>query len=114
MELKLMPIDRIGKVKSTAFLMNYCWTTRHVGEEIQQNSVIMANNNAQPLTTNEVYYPSNNTWKERAPMPTASEHLGSAIVDGKLYAIGGSLTHPSTNLNVTEVYDPAKTLGALR
>ncbi|HET6779700.1 MAG TPA: kelch repeat-containing protein [Nitrososphaera sp.] len=57
-----------------------------------------ANNNPHSLETNEVYYPSNNTWKERAPMPTARGHLASAIVDGKLYALGGRLTDPPTNL----------------
>jgi N-acetylneuraminic acid mutarotase/plastocyanin len=65
-------------------------------------------NSAHPESTNEVYYPSNNTWKERAPMPTAREHLASAVVDEKLYAIGGRVIDTSTNLNVTEVYDPSK------
>ena len=65
-------------------------------------------NSAHPVSTNEVYYPSNNTWKERAPMPTAREHLASAVVDEKLYAIGGRVIDTSTNLNVTEVYDPSK------
>ena len=30
--------------------------------------------------TNMAYNPTTNTWTERAPMPTAREHLASAVV----------------------------------
>ena len=40
-------------------------------------------------------------------MPTARNHLSSAVVDGKLYAIGGRTSGPSGNLNANEAYDPS-------
>jgi N-acetylneuraminic acid mutarotase len=41
-----------------------------------------------------------NTWQTMASMPTARQGLGAAVVDGKIYAIGGG-----TESN--EMYDPA-------
>lgn len=41
-----------------------------------------------------------NTWVFMAPMPTARSNLGVAVVDGKIYAIGGDAS--GTN----EMYDP--------
>jgi N-acetylneuraminic acid mutarotase len=43
-----------------------------------------------------------NTWTTKAPMPTARTLLGVAVVNDKIYAIGGC-TH---RLNVTEEYNP--------
>jgi N-acetylneuraminic acid mutarotase len=39
-------------------------------------------------------------------MPTARQHLSSAVVNGKLYAIGGRIAGKSSNLANTEAYDP--------
>lgn len=36
-----------------------------------------------------VYDPATNTWSELPDMPRARDHFGAAIVNGKLYAIGG-------------------------
>jgi hypothetical protein len=41
-----------------------------------------------------------NTWVQKTPMPTARSHLGVAVVNGKIYAIGGDSP-------VNEEYDPA-------
>jgi N-acetylneuraminic acid mutarotase len=55
--------------------------------------------------------PSEDTWKSVASMPTARAQLGVAVVNGKIYVIGGSNNGPSggpsgpTLLNVTEEYD---------
>ena len=46
-----------------------------------------------------------NEWTARKPMPTAREGLGVAVVNGKIYAIGG--LNNDTNLAVNEEYDPA-------
>ena len=43
-----------------------------------------------------------NTWTAKAPMPTARTLLGVAVVNDKIYAIGG---YPN-RLNVTEEYNP--------
>ena len=39
----------------------------------------------------ERYDPSTNEWEEEAvaPMPTARRYVGMAVLDGKLYAVGG-------------------------
>ena len=61
---------------------------------------------------------SANTWTEKAPMQTARSSLGTAVVDGKIYAIGGSTFSggsgdqngalPSTGgaVGTNEMYDP--------
>jgi N-acetylneuraminic acid mutarotase len=43
------------------------------------------------------------TWTTMEPMPTARSGFGVAVVDGKIYAIGG---YHSGYLNITEMYDP--------
>ncbi len=45
-----------------------------------------------------------NSWVPREPMPTARGGLGVAVVNGKIYAIGGS--NADTQLGVTEEYNP--------
>jgi len=61
---------------------------------------------------------SPNTWTTRAPMSVARAYLGVAVVDGKVYAIGGDegseigncMTGTSMTylvVNATEEYDPA-------
>jgi N-acetylneuraminic acid mutarotase len=52
-----------------------------------------------------------NSWKTKAPMPTARAFLGVAVVNGKIYAIGGgnngnNTVAGPTLLNVNEEYDP--------
>jgi N-acetylneuraminic acid mutarotase len=46
-----------------------------------------------------------NTWTEKAPMPTARCGLGAAVVNGKIYTIGGYRASIGF-LNVNEEYDP--------
>lgn len=61
------------------------------------------------------YDPVADKWDtQHAPMPTAREHLTSAVVDGKLYVIGGEVPNPDGTGNETykrlatvEMYDPA-------
>ena len=42
------------------------------------------------------------SWVSKTPLPTARMHLGIAVVDGKIYAIGGY-----TDLSNNDEYDPA-------
>ena len=44
-------------------------------------------------------------WETKTPMPTSRNYLTSAVVDGKIYSIGGSLAF-NNPLNTVEVYDP--------
>ena len=46
-----------------------------------------------------------NSWTTKQPMPTARIGLGVAVVNGKIYAIGGSNLY--TWYNTNEEYDPA-------
>jgi N-acetylneuraminic acid mutarotase len=53
-----------------------------------------------------VYAPSNDTWASKALMPTARHHAGSAVVDGKIFVIGGRISGSLENISVNEAYDP--------
>jgi len=69
-----------------------------------------------PVNSNYAYDPKTNTWTTKAPMPTARHHLATAVVDGKLYAMGGRILGDGvrsedmvatlTNFNRVEMYDP--------
>lgn len=57
----------------------------------------------------EVYFTINATadrWVTKAPMPTARFSFGAAMVNGKIYAIGGAVNSSSALLAVNEEYDP--------
>ena len=58
---------------------------------------------------NEVYFPANDSWSTKASMPTAVQGCASAVVDSKIYIIGGSRqTSTAGNLaivNSNQVYD---------
>lgn len=61
------------------------------------------------VAVNEAYNPKTETWTKKSPMPTARDHLSSAVVDGKIYAIAGRQPEESPlfrDLNVNEMYDP--------
>ena len=45
------------------------------------------------------------TWTYKAPMPTARTFLGTCVLDGKIYTMGGA-TSQNTFSSVLEVYDP--------
>ncbi len=48
----------------------------------------------------------NDEWTLKTPMPTARGFTSGAVVDGKIYVIGGFPTHTSVT-QVNEMYDPA-------
>jgi hypothetical protein len=53
---------------------------------------------------NEVYDPETDSWTTKEPMPTAASDYASAVVDNKIYVIGGQSIAPHSNLN--QIYDP--------
>ncbi|MCI0394741.1 MAG: galactose oxidase [Chloroflexi bacterium] len=58
----------------------------------------------------EVFDPTTNTWQATAPLPTSRHGLASAVVDGRLYVVGGgtkpaALTLVSTSRRV-EIFTP--------
>jgi N-acetylneuraminic acid mutarotase len=54
----------------------------------------------------ESYDPTTNQWTTHTHMPTARHHAASAVIDGKIYVIGGRLTNSLVNTDVVEKYDP--------
>jgi len=54
----------------------------------------------QPYDVNDVYNPSSDTWTIKAPLPVAVYDYTSAVIDNKIYVIGGS----GTTLN--QIYNP--------
>jgi len=59
------------------------------------------------LNTLEIYNPSTNSWTTGAPMPTARVSHAVAVLDGKLYAVGGTVSYQGPALNTVEIYDPS-------
>ena len=53
----------------------------------------------------EVYDPETDTWTRKTDMPTARCGMGTVVVAGKIYTIGG-LAANGKIMNVVEVYDP--------
>ena len=62
-----------------------------------------------PVNTSEAYSPTDNSWTTKDPMPTERHHATSAVVDGKLYVMGGRIgTGITPSVNANEMYDPAQ------
>ena len=63
-------------------------------------------------TVTEAYDPRNNTWSTKAPMPTPRDLSGTngAVVDGKMYVIGGNAKSKGGGFgfctDANEAYDP--------
>lgn len=62
--------------------------------------------NGQSLETVEIYSPDKNTWTIIAPMKQPRSGVGTAVVDGLLYIVGGS--DGMEYLNSMEVFHPQK------
>lgn len=61
---------------------------------------------AQRLASVEIYTPGADAWDAGPAMPTARSGAASAVLDGKLYVLGGELAFPGVSAAV-ERYDPA-------
>ena len=56
------------------------------------------------LSIEKVNAEDGGSWTTMEPMPTARSGLGVAVVDGKIYAIGG---YGNSQLDINEMYNPA-------
>ncbi len=80
----------------------------------------------QPIDNLWEYDPQNDSWKALAPMPTKRGSPNAAVVNGKIYVIGGAGINPGSKdtslhparpqrvLGTNEVYDPATNTWATR
>ena len=59
-----------------------------------------------PLSSVERYDPAKNAWEAVAPMSAARAAPAAAVVDGKLYVMGGY--DSGIRLSSVERYDPAR------
>ena len=55
--------------------------------------------------THEVYDPASDSWTRRAPMPTARNHHGAAVVNGRIHVLAGRVGG-EFELTTHEIYDP--------
>jgi len=55
----------------------------------------------------DVYDPSTNGWQRLPDMPRARDHFHAAVVDGKLYAIGGRNKEVDATTTANDAYDIA-------
>ena len=62
------------------------------------------------IAINEAYDPRNNEWSSKSPMQIPRDHAASAVIDGKIYVIGGREPIGNStlfrNLDINEMYDP--------
>jgi N-acetylneuraminic acid mutarotase len=56
--------------------------------------------------THEVYDPAADTWTRLAPLPTPRNHLGAAVIGGKIHVVGGRVPG-DMELTSHEIYDRA-------
>jgi N-acetylneuraminic acid mutarotase len=70
-----------------------------------------SNTASNSVDTHDVYDPATSTWSAAAPLATRRNAAAAAVVDGKLYVIGGRApgirASDQTSLASVEVYDPA-------
>jgi hypothetical protein len=59
----------------------------------------------EPMAMVDVYDPAADAWTALADMPTPRDHLGVAVVDGVLYAVGGRQAAFETEVATTEALD---------
>jgi N-acetylneuraminic acid mutarotase len=58
---------------------------------------------------NQRYDPATDTWTTKSPMPTPRGQAAGAVVNGKIYVIGGyERSYTDVSNNKVEVYDPAQ------
>src|SRR5262249_37736163 len=55
------------------------------------------------LASHEAYDPASNRWEHRAPMPTARSGIAAAVLEGRMFVLGGEA--PAGTFNQVQAYD---------
>lgn len=66
-----------------------CLLTEGINFSIGKLYVIGGSDGAHSLCTTEIYDPETNTWMPGPSMTTCRANVGVAVVNGRLYAVGG-------------------------
>jgi len=70
--------------------------------------IVASHMSGSAVSTVEEYDPATDSWTANADMPTARTYLSTCVVNGKIYAIGGTRGGSVTRvLSTVEAYDPA-------
>ena len=77
------------------------------GCSLEELYVMGGHDGQNPISSVERYDPAKNAWEAVAPMSTARAAPAAAVVDGKLYVMGGQ-DGGIRLLSSVEQYDPAK------
>jgi N-acetylneuraminic acid mutarotase len=82
-----------------------------VGGVIGGKFYVMGQSPHEPVARFAVYDPATNQWTAKTPLGLSRPGAASAVLDGKLYVMGGSRYNAKTDametLDITIVYDPA-------
>jgi N-acetylneuraminic acid mutarotase len=60
------------------------------------------------LRTLEIYDVTDGTWRSGPPMPTGRNHVGAAVLGGRMVVTGGRPGGPNGGLTTVEAYDPRR------
>ena len=59
------------------------------------------------VNTHEIYNPATGKWSQSSPVPgPARDHMGIAVLNGKIHLFGGRTADVADNLDRHDVYDP--------
>jgi N-acetylneuraminic acid mutarotase len=59
------------------------------------------------VNTHEIYDPATKAWSQASPVPgPARDHVGTAVLNGKIHLFGGRTADVADNLDRHDVYDP--------
>jgi N-acetylneuraminic acid mutarotase len=56
----------------------------------------------------EVYDPATDSWESRTEFPSGRTGFSATVLDGLIYAVGGSASPGSVGLATVETYDPSQ------
>jgi len=68
---------------------------------------VLEGNFKPPLLSVDIYDPKSDKWERGVPMRIPRDHLGVAVLEGKIYAIGGRVLTLLNPTSAVEIFDPS-------